>query len=98
MNINGQQQQITAADLEQAIGQLVQAVDWSKPPESDTVSYGARHRANAQALNIVVMCARKAMEQATPVDQGNISTLPVPPSAEVAAQEAAQEEPAPAQE
>lgn len=89
MTVNGNQQQITAEQLEQAIAQLVQAVDWSKPPESDTVSYGARHRANAQALNVVVLCARKAMEQAAPVDQGNVEH--VPPSAEVVAQEAAQE-------
>lgn len=78
--MNGQQQQVTAEQLEQAIQQVAQAVDWSEPPRSDTVSGGARRRSNDQALMIVVSCAREAMKS---------SAAPaVPPSAEVTATEA----------
>lgn len=58
------EQRITGEQLEMAIVQVIKAVDWSKPPESDTVSIGERCRMNDQALRLLIACARQAMKPA----------------------------------
>lgn len=72
-----EQSTITAEQLEQAIQQVIKAVDWSEPPKSDTLSGGERRRSNDHAMAVVFACARKAMQQATPTDQADIEPVPL---------------------
>jgi hypothetical protein len=71
-----EQQSITGEQLEQALQTIATAVKWSEPPRSDTVAPGDRHAMNAQAMQVVIICARQAMKNAQEAQEAQQNAAP----------------------